>query len=77
MFKLEVPQVLLLLFTLLFYFRFLFSDLNYMFLGASTYDSGTGVKISVFLSLVIILLVIFLAIVQIIKLKSSLQIESK
>lgn len=48
-----------------------------MFLGASTYDSGTGVKISVFLSLVIILLVIFLAIVQIIKLKSSLQIESK
>nr|YP_010043016.1 NADH dehydrogenase subunit 6 [Ampullaceana lagotis]QPC56785.1 NADH dehydrogenase subunit 6 [Ampullaceana lagotis] len=77
MFKLEVPQVLLLLFTLLFYFSFLFSDLNYMFLGASTYDSGTSVKMSVFLSLVIILLVMFLAIVQIIKLKSSLQIESK
>lgn len=77
MFKLEMPQVLLLFLALLFYFRFIFSDLNYIFLGASTFDSGIQIKISIFVSLVVILLVIFLAIVQIIKLKSSLQIESK
>nr|YP_009122501.1 NADH dehydrogenase subunit 6 [Radix auricularia]AJJ48416.1 NADH dehydrogenase subunit 6 [Radix auricularia] len=77
MFKLEMPQVLLLFFALLFYFSFMFSDLNYMFLGASTFDSGIQMKMSIFVSLVVILLVMFLAIVQIIKLKSSLQIESK
>nr|WRQ18378.1 NADH dehydrogenase subunit 6 [Austropeplea brazieri] len=77
MFSPEMSQMVLLFMMLSFYFSFLFSDLNYLFLGNSTWDSGTNMKMSVFLSLVVILLVMFLAIVQIVKLKSTLQIESK
>lgn len=73
-FKLELPQVILLFILLRFYFRFMFTDINYNFLGQSSFDSGISIKISVFISLVIILLIIFLGVVQIIKLKSSLQI---
>lgn len=76
-FKVEISQIVLLLTLLRFYFSFMFSELNYVFLGNSASDSGITIKMSVFLSLVSILLVIFLAIVQIIKLKSSLQIEAK
>nr|YP_006665704.1 NADH dehydrogenase subunit 6 [Galba pervia]AEO51224.1 NADH dehydrogenase subunit 6 [Galba pervia] len=74
MFKVEMSQMVLLLTLLSFYFSFMFSELNYVFLGNSASDSGITIKMSVFLSLVSILLVMFLAIVQIIKLKSSLQI---
>nr|AJJ48403.1 NADH dehydrogenase subunit 6 [Radix sp. MOTU5] len=77
MLKVEMPQVILLFLFLSFYFSYSFSDLTYYFLGNSTFDSGMMMKMSVFLSLVIILLVMFLAVVQIIKLKSALQIESK
>lgn len=76
-FKVEISQIVLLLTLLRFYFSFIFSELNYVFLGNSASDSGITIKMSIFLSLVSILLVIFLAIVQIIKLKSSLQIEAK
>nr|AJJ48429.1 NADH dehydrogenase subunit 6 [Ampullaceana balthica] len=73
-FKLELPQVILLFMLLSFYFSFMFTDMNYNFLGQSSFDSGISMKMSVFMSLVIILLIMFLGVVQIIKLNSSLQI---
>nr|YP_009660829.1 NADH dehydrogenase subunit 6 [Pseudosuccinea columella]QCT09593.1 NADH dehydrogenase subunit 6 [Pseudosuccinea columella] len=77
MFKIEIPQVILMFLLLNFYFSMNFSETSMYFLGNSTFDSGTQMNMSVFLSLVIILLVVFLAVVQIVKLKSSIQIESK
>nr|AJJ48390.1 NADH dehydrogenase subunit 6 [Radix sp. MOTU3] len=73
-FKLELPQVILLFMLVSFYFSFMFTDMNYNFLGQSSFDSGISMKMSVFMSLVVILLIMFLGVVQIIKLKSSLQI---
>lgn len=76
-FKVEIPQIVVMFLLLCFYFRQRFFEIPRFFLGGSSYDSGTIINMSVFMSLVVILLIVFLAVVQIVKLKSSLKIESK
>nr|UKB93158.1 NADH dehydrogenase subunit 6 [Lymnaea stagnalis] len=54
-----------------------FYSFNWCTLGKYTYDSGSNINLSLFMCLVIMLLLIFLAIVDIVKINSSLQIEEK
>lgn len=76
-FKVEIPQVLLMFILLTFYYRVYYSKISWFFLGRSSFDSGNILNIFIFISLVIVLLIVFLAVVQIVKLKRSLQIESE